>query len=220
MHRKALAGGGLVIALLTLLGIAAAGSAGYELEGKMVKKRPFSFFLPAKWHTPFLYGFTRERVRGERELIYTKDGFALDVIQFRSRPIKKPFEHTKKLLTKDMAPFEMAQLVINDLELDKQLQGLTIHENKPVTVCGRPGFRVVFSYLDNGNLSYKSVYYGFQRQNIYYTIRYEAPLIHYFDTYLPAFEKMITSASLTVRDGNWDDDKDFDPDPEPEGEGY
>ena len=70
----------------------------------------------------------------------------------------------------------MAQLVISDMELDRIMREFRVHENKPVTVCGRPGFRIVYSYTDNGTLAYKSVYYGFQRRNVYYTIRYEAPL--------------------------------------------
>ena len=219
MGRRELIGGATAVVLLVLL-FSAVSRAGDELEGKVVRKRPFSFFLPAKWHTPFVYGMTRQRVRGQQELSYTKDGFSLDLIQFKSRPIKTPFEHTKKLLTKGMPPFEMAQLVINDLELNTLMPGFTVHENKPVAVCGRPGFRIVYSYSDNGTLAYKSVYYGFQRENTYYTIRYEAPVIHYFDTYLPTFEKMVRSASLVVRDDKDGDDKqEFDMDPELENDG-
>ncbi len=188
----------VILAVLILAG--AASAADIELEGKMVKKRPFSFFLPTKWWNPFIFGVPRKRARNEKELLYTKDGFALDAIQFRSRPINGPFDNTKKKLSEGMGPFEMAQVVIDDLELNKHMPGFKVLENKPVTVCDLPGFRIVYAYTDNGTLEYKSVYYGLQNQKTYYTIRYEAPAIHYFDTYLPTFERMVKSASLIGRD--------------------
>ena len=206
MPGKSFKGATIAILLPVLLFTAAVSRAGDDLEGRMVKKRPFSFFLPAKWQTPFAYVMTRKKVRRQQEFVYTKDGFSLDVIEFKARPIKTALEHTKKVIAPGMSPFEMAQLVINDFELNKMMQALKIHENKPFTVCGRPGFRIVYSYTDNGTLAYKSVYYGFQRRNTYYTIRYEAPAIHYFDTYLPTFEKMARSATLILRDSEVPED--------------
>ncbi len=200
MRQELLTGKAFIVVLALVMLAGSTGAADVELEGKMAKKRPFSFFLPTKWWNPFIFGLPRKRPRNEKELLFTKDGFALDAIQFRSRPINRPFDNTKKKLRQGMAPFEMAQVVIDDLELNRLMPGFKVLENKPVTVCGLPGFRIVYSYEDNGTLEYKSVYYGFQNQKTYYTIRYEAPAIHYFDTYLPTFEKMVRSASLIGRD--------------------
>ena len=97
MGRTRFIGGAGILVLLAALSAGAASSADGDLEGKLVKKRPFSFMLPTKWYSPFLlFQPTRKRVRSERELNYTKDGFSLDLVQFRSRPAKTPFEHTQQ----------------------------------------------------------------------------------------------------------------------------
>jgi hypothetical protein len=92
----------------------------------------------------------------------------------------------------------MAEFILNDFELDTSMKNLIIHENKPVTLGGCPAFRLVFSYRKAGTLHYKCVLYGFQKNDMFYSVRYTAPLRHYFETYLRAFETI--AASLTVTD--------------------
>ncbi len=212
MPRRAIIRLATIVLLAMVVPTAAFGGAD-ELEGKMVKKRPFSFFLPTKWWSPFLFFGPKKRVHG-RELSYTKDGFALDVIQFKSQPISRAFSNSKKKIAEGMSPFEMAQVVIDDLGMYKPMMAFKVLENRPVTVCGRSGFRIVYSYTDNGTLQYKSVYYGFQSGKTYYTIRYGAPAIHYFDTYLLTFEKIVKSATLTGSDIEAAGKQEFDAEPE------
>ena len=180
--------------LFLLVITAVAVNAGEPSEEKQVRKGRFSFVLPKKWHAP--WGKQEQTRRGESAVLITKDGLMLDRIELRSRPINASFEYTKRVLQQGMQPFETAAVVVDDLQLNRTMKNLVIHENKPATPCGKPGFRIVFSYTDNGTLQYKSVYYGFQQNNTFYTILYEAPTVHYFDTYLAVFEKIAGTVVL------------------------
>ena len=172
------------------------GIAGYAQEngGKEIKRGPFSVMLPQNWRLPWLE--QPKRTRNVANVIITKDGVSLNKIELKSRPITTPFDHTRKKLEQGMQPFEMAELVLDDMQLNTAMKNFTVQENKPVTVCGRPGFRAVFSYTDNGTLQYKAVCYGFQQEKYFYTIQYEAPVIHYFDMYLPVFERIAGSVTI------------------------
>lgn len=172
------------------------GIAGYAQEngGKEIKRGPFSVMLPQNWRLPWLE--QPKRARNVVNIIITKDGVPLNKIELKSRPITTPFDHTRKKLEQGMQSFEMATIVLDDLQLNTAMKNFSVQENKPATVCGRPGFRAVFSYTDSGTLPYKAVCYGFQQGKYFYTIQYEAPAVHYFDTYLPVFERIAGSVTI------------------------
>lgn len=186
------------LAILTLFLAVAAGHAGEESAGKELKRGPFTFTLPQGWYLPFSEQPVHKR--GGVHVVATKDGIPFNRIDFKSHPLANPFDHTKKKIVRGMRPLETASIVLDDLQLDRSRNNFSLVQNMPVIICGRPGFRIVFSYTDSETLPYKAVYYGFQDEKFLYTIRYDAPAIDYFDTYLAAFERIAGSVTVNEPD--------------------
>lgn len=167
-----------------------------EPEGRKISSDGFNFVLPPRWTMPKDKQPKGRRKVKEKIVVITKDGFLLNEIEFRKRLLTAEFGHTKKLLAAGMMPQEMAEVLLSDFELNQSMKNLKVIENKPATIAGVPGVRLVYSYRSNGTLQYQELLYGFQKDGMFYSILYSAPKRHYFDTNLQTFESIVKTVQL------------------------
>jgi hypothetical protein len=121
-------------------------------------------------------------------LILTKDGLGLQRVVIGRFAIDSDAPHTKRKLSKDMTPQDVAELVIDDLRANQQIANFQVIENVPAQLGGNPGFKLVYSYNTKQNLKKNGVYYGTLNKDWLYFVLYEAPARYYFDRDLQTFE--------------------------------
>lgn len=90
----------------------------------------------------------------------------------------------------------MSEVVLDDMTADRGFMNFKVLENKPAEIRGVSAFRAMFSFTDGKRIKYKSVYYGFIAKKSFFSIQFLAPSRHYFDKYLPIFEKVVQSFKL------------------------
>jgi hypothetical protein len=126
-------------------------------------------------------------------LFLTKDGEFLQNIRFFRYRIDKEKELplSKKKFMKEMLPQEIAELIVNEMSLDKNKNNLKILENTPVSISGTEGFRLQYVFNTPEHLKLKSIDYGFKYDKYIYLIRYQAAEQFYFDKDIEAFNGLI-----------------------------
>ena len=143
--------------------------------------------------------FTVDIPEGWRQLdtnkffLITKDGAFLQYALIQQRPLDKSFKHTKKKLRKGMLPQEAAVVIIDEITSDKNILNFKLIQNTPISMQGYQGFKIAFSYRDQDGTAFKTLYYGFIKDGLFYNIRYTAVKKHYFNKDLATFEKFVAS---------------------------
>jgi hypothetical protein len=147
----------------------------------------FSVTIPDGWWKPDYID----------KYLITKDGPLLQYVLIQERPVTRPFKNTSKKIRSEMLPQEAAGIIIDELASDRNITNFTVIENAPAVIDGHDGFRILFSYKNKKGAAFKTLYYGFVRDGIFYNLRYCAELQHYFEKDLPVFEQIIASFRLT-----------------------
>lgn len=132
----------------------------------------------------------------DKYFLITKDNPYLQYALIQERPIDKAFQHTKKKLESGMLPQEAAGVILDEIGADKNILNFELIENTPATIDGNEGFRILFTYQDKAGSSFKTLYYGFMKGNIFYNLRYTAAKRHYFQKDLKTFESFLDSFRL------------------------
>ena len=138
------------------------------------------------------------KINTPKYYMITKDGAFLQYALIQERPIDKPFLYTKKKLSRDMLPQEVAGIVVDELSTDRTIIKFELIENTPTSIKGNEGFKLLFTYKDRDGSSFKTKYYGFIRGEIYYNLRYTAAKRHYFDKDEKAFDKFIQTFRIVT----------------------
>ena len=146
----------------------------------------FSVELPQGWM----------RLNTTKYLLITRDGPILQRIIIERDNIDEPLKYTKKKLHENMLPQEVAEVIIDDISSSGALLNFDLIENVPVTICGRSGFKIVFTHKNREGLNFKSIHSGFMARKYVYSIRYTAPIRHYFQKDIDTFEKVLGSFEL------------------------
>lgn len=123
-------------------------------------------------------------------LLITKDGIPLQYISIKRESVEKELAHTKKKLSKEMLPYEVAELILDNLRSNSEIMNFQLMENLPAKVNGRSGFKLTYTYQTKQGLTKKIVQYGIMLDKYYYEILYVAPARHYFEESLSTFEKV------------------------------
>jgi hypothetical protein len=130
------------------------------------------------------------------DLVVTRDGALLQYILVERLRVDEPLRYTKKRLAKGMMPQEAAEVMLDNFSSSKDISGLEIKDNRPITISGKPGFWAVVTYKTKDDLKLKVVYCGVIAGEWFYGIRYSAPQRHYFDKDLKTFETVLRSFKL------------------------
>lgn len=157
-----------------------------EFEGP---EKSYTVALPVKW----------VRVPGFSERVeLTRDGTGLQRIVIARVKGENAFPRLKRPAGEKLLPSELADLQIAELRSQgEQLAGLTVVENIPATVGGRPGgFRLQISWTTSRGLRMSQVHYGIVHRGFFYLVSYQAPQLYYFDKYRPDFEQLAGSMRL------------------------
>jgi len=130
------------------------------------------------------------------DLIVTRDGALLQHILIERLHVDEPLKNTKKKLAKGMMPQDAAEVILDNYSSNKDISGVDVKDNRPITISGKPGFRAVLTYKTKDDLKLRVVYCGVIQGEWFYGIRYSAPQRHYFDKDLKTFETVLRSFKL------------------------
>ena len=139
-----------------------------KTEGSFVSdSENFAVDLPIGWM----------RSNNDKLLLMTKDGIYLQriVISRINLSDEKQFSATKKRVTKEMLPQEVADVVADNALSETGYTFEKVEESAPATVAGKPGFRLQFTYATKDGLRYRSICYGIVSGDHLYRIMYFAP---------------------------------------------
>ena len=100
------------------------------------KNGAFTLRVPARWMFATAFG---------KDFTASKDGVILQQIVVEHVALKEALPHSKRELSPTLAPFELAEAVIDDLHSDHTLLSFTVKENTPATLGGKPAFHIVYS---------------------------------------------------------------------------
>lgn len=157
-----------------------------------VHKTGYSIQYPAGWKwvkMPF----------GD-ETLATRDGPALQAIGVDFRKHKNAFRALRQDSTPAMMPQELADKLVAEATSARGLQNMEILSNEPLTLAGRPGFRLHLAYRvggDTGSVRYEEYVVGANSPQGIFVIFYRAPRLHFFQRDSDAFEKSLASFAIT-----------------------
>ena len=146
----------------------------------------FSVDIPQGW----------KRFDTDKYLLITKENAYLHYILIQQRNIDRPFKHTEKRLKHGMLSQEIAEVIIDEISSDQLVRDFKVEENVPVRISLHDGFKLVFNYRTEGNLTHKTIYYGFLKENYFYSIRYNTSGPKHLEKDREAFKKILNSFKL------------------------
>ena len=133
------------------------------------------------------------------ETVATRDGPCLQRIYVDFRKHKKAFRALGKDATPDMMPQELAEKIVAELVAAGSLQHMEVLSNEPITLAGRPGFKVHVSYrtaVDAGSVRYESIVVGTNSPQGIFLVGYVGSVLNYFARDLESYDR--TLATFTV----------------------
>jgi len=146
--------------------------------------KAFTIELPINWMRA---GFKNDRIT------ITRDGLEIHQIEAIRVEHDKAFKKLEKKSNDKMLPSELAELLIAELKQDKKMGNLRVITNSPAALDNTTGFRLFIEYRNDHGLRIERVVYGMVDKKGFYTITYQAPMIHYFDRDLEIYERMVSS---------------------------
>jgi hypothetical protein len=155
---------------------------------------------------PASYSFTIDipegwrKIDNNRYLFVTKESPFLQYIMVQNRPIGKSFRNTKKKMQKEMFPEEAAQIIIDELISDQNLVNLRILNNAPAAIKGHEGFKILYTYSDSEGQVYKTLYYGFIKEDTFFNLRFTAMDGVYFQRDIGDFINILNTFQI-IREG-------------------
>jgi hypothetical protein len=129
-------------------------------------------------------------------LVMTRDGLLLQSIRVSREKYGTKLLNTDNTITKDAEAHEAAQVVVDALSADQSRHHVTVLDNRPATVAGRPGFRLEVTFQTAEGLTLReTVYFVFTGES-YVIVRYIAPNRHYHERDLNTFERVVASLKI------------------------
>jgi len=138
------------------------------------------------------------------EVHASRDGPLLNAISFALRKHKKAFAAIKKDSAPDLLPEELAEMYVADLKSQPGISDVNVVSVEPAVLGGQPAFRVHVTYVlmqAMGGAPFEQVALGAPLQDYLLVAHYRAPQLHFFGTYLPAFEESLQTLTLTLPAG-------------------
>ena len=171
-----------------ILFLFAAGGMACTHTGGLSKPASYSFTIdiPEGWR----------KIDNNRYLFVTKESPFLQYIMVQNRPIGRSFRNTKKKIQKEMLPEEAAQIIIDELVSDQNLVNLRILNNTPATIKNYEGFTILYTYSDSEGQTYKTLYYGFIKEDTFFNLRFTAAARIYFQRDIGEFRSILNSFQI------------------------
>jgi hypothetical protein len=129
----------------------------------------------------------------------TRHGLELQSIHIRRWKRTDTVKGTNRSIEDGMLPQEIAELSLDSRRLDDGVGGLRVNENSPVVIDGRDCYRIVYEFRNEPGLLIRTMEYGCAVGPWMYRLEYRAAAQHYYETYLPDFERLRQSARFAVK---------------------
>lgn len=145
----------------------------------------YSFNVPAGW---------MKSESAKNPLIISYDGPYLQriTISVLAPKEKIKFAFTKRTITENMLPEELAEIYEDDLKLNSNFTNYEKVELLPRTISGIDGFELKFKFKrKETSVDYTGTFYGFQVGKYSYFIEHTAISGYYFDTHLKEVEDFV-----------------------------
>jgi len=126
----------------------------------------------------------------DNAVLLTRDGLWLQFVRFSETPVEEGLSFTRKNLTHRMLPEEVGEVVVDALRLNPRISNFHVLEAGEAEVAGKPVFRVVYSYRSETDITKKGIYLALLINDQYYSLQFQAPARHYFETARPVFEEI------------------------------
>ncbi len=143
----------------------------------------FEVDIPAGWQKHYTKKYF---------LIYKGDPYR-QYIMVQERPIDKPFKHSDKIINAGMTPLDAADVIAAELDADKQILDLNVMEKSRATIKGNAGFKLSFSYRLSDGTRFRTLYYGFVKDNTYFSLRFNVTADREFGRDLNVFHAVVNS---------------------------
>lgn len=149
--------------------------------------RLISVRLPDRW--------LRTDVSGDRFafVMATRDGPTLQVITCLRIPGREFAKSYEGAPLRSLTPEEIAAVLISQKSRAEETRNVKVVENRPYSLAGHAGFRILMEYYRYGAIEFRSLMYGAFDGNGLYLLSYEAPTIYYFERDLERFEATVES---------------------------
>lgn len=128
----------------------------------------------------------------------TRDGLVLQELIVATHDLKKPLPASKRVLTPNLTPYELAEAIADDLRSNRELLAFELVANEPAQIGGSDGFALTVRYQTKDKLRITTRIGGVLHSGKLYTLRFAAPTRHYFERDLPAFETALGSFKFTA----------------------
>ena len=92
-----------------------------------------------------------------------------------------------------MLPEEAAQIIIDELISDQNLINLKLLNNVPETIKGYTGFKLLYTYQDSEGHTFKTLYYGFIKEDTFFNLRFTASDRFHFQRDIEGFHYLMNS---------------------------
>ena len=132
-----------------------------------------------------------------KRVVVTRDGLNLDVIDIIEFDSDNAFPSLeRKSVQKSTLPSELAELFIAEQKTTLGINNLQVVKSEPVIVAGQKGFSVRLRFKSKSGLQMEQVACGILTANKFYTFKFTAPSLYYFETNLPEFETLVKSVTV------------------------
>ncbi|MGE5625499.1 MAG: PsbP-related protein [Bacillota bacterium] len=125
--------------------------------------------------------------------IVSRHGPDLDNIRITRVNNDKAFPVLKKSAAPDEQPADLAQDLVAEFKNEAGDMGLQIITNEPVQVGGKNGVHLLLEYGTSSGVHYRMEDYAVCTPDGFYQLRYQAPVLRYFDLSEPAFKATVAS---------------------------
>ncbi|MEW5894952.1 MAG: hypothetical protein AB1650_04235 [Candidatus Omnitrophota bacterium] len=130
-------------------------------------------------------------------LCLSRTGEKLQRIVLQRKSSNYKFPRAKRRLSADMLPQEAAQLVIDNLSLNRKLGHFNVVRNKPYPVSKDHGFLIEYTYRDEHFVPRRSLLIGVLNDRYYYEIKYQAVDQFYYQDGIGEFMTFLKTVNLS-----------------------
>ncbi len=129
----------------------------------------------------------------DKRAFVTKEGPSLQMIEINEIEREKAFPSLKIEIKKDILISELADYFIAEYKARQKGGQVTHIRTTPAAIDNQQAFKAVFEYANHDGLIFNVITYGLMRNDIFYSLYYQAPAIYYFERDLPVFDKIVAS---------------------------
>jgi hypothetical protein len=171
------------VALLALAGCATWGPGGaphHHAAG-------YTLTVPAGWIFHPSFG---------GELLATRDGVILQRLEVLSIPLPDTLPISKRIISRDLTPFEIAENLADEGKADRALQQFTMSAQAAVKISGLDGVRLDSTHTTEEGLRLGVRRWAVVRGDRLWLATYTAPTRHYYERDLPAVTAAIEAVNF------------------------